>query len=297
MRPDRLITLNVVQPCRWVAHGFKSLVIRNPSPDRCLPILMYHSIAEKNEGGMPAYYQTTTHPKVFARQMALLKAEGFQGVDLSTGLAWLKSANPDSHVRPVAITFDDGFRNFFTEAFPVLQQQGFTATMFLATAFISQPRRRFKDTECLAWDEVCELRKGGMRFGSHTVNHPRLTDLSWPEIEHELRTSKSELEQHLGEPATTFAYPFAFPQSDRSFRQSFKNLLIEAGYDCCVTTEIGRVKLGDDLHHLKRLPVNSLDDAALFQAKLAGAYDWLANGQATFKTLKRMKGRHSPTAN
>jgi len=308
MRPDRLITLNVVQPCRRVASRFRSLITRDPSPNRCLPVLMFHSIADDPETAVSAYYQTTTKPEVFARQMARLKTEGFQGVDLSTGLTWLKSSSPGSSVRPVAITFDDGFRNFYTEAFPVLQRQKFTATMFLPTAFIAgtqsksgdaksemppspgqlrPARRQFNGRECLTWDEVRELRKAGIQFGSHTVHHPRLVTLSWPEIERELRDSKNELERQLGEPVTTFAYPFAFPQSDRAFRQAFRNLLTGAGYDCCVTTEIGRVKPGDDPYCLKRLPVNSLDDATLFRAKLAGDYDWLAYPQEMIKKFKR----------
>lgn len=300
MRADRIITLNIVQPCRRVASGFKSWGSAAGSAGRYLPVLMYHSIADQREPGVPAYFQTTTRPMAFAHQMSQLKASGFQGVDLSRGLAWLNSDRQDSGLRPVAITFDDGFRNFLTEAFPVLRREGFGATMFLPTAFINEPRRRFKDLECLTWDEVKDMRKAGMEFGSHTVNHPRLVELSRPEIEKELRDSKSELEQRLGERVATFAYPYAFPQSDRAFCQSLRELLVQAGYDCCMTTEIGRVKAGDDPYTLKRLPVNSLDDAALFEAKLAGHYDWLGTGQATVKVLKRLKGRsrrkHSGTA-
>jgi hypothetical protein len=61
---------------------------------------------------------------------------------------------------------------------------------------------------------------------------------------------------------------------------------MEAGYACCATTELGRVKMGDDLYRLKRLPANSLDDAAFFRAKLEGAYDWLALPQAIVKRSK-----------
>jgi peptidoglycan/xylan/chitin deacetylase (PgdA/CDA1 family) len=139
----------------------------------------------------------------------------------------------------------------------------------------------------LTWNEVRELRQAGIQFGSHTVNHPRLVELPWREIAEELRESKQELEQQLGEPVTTFAYPFAFPQAKRAFVRDFRRLLAEIGYTCCATTELGRVGLGDDPYRLKRLPANSLDDPGLFRAKLEGCYDWLGLAQAMIKTVKR----------
>jgi peptidoglycan/xylan/chitin deacetylase (PgdA/CDA1 family) len=188
--------------------------------------------------------------------------------------------------KTVVITFDDGFRDCYTQAFPALREHGFTATIFLPTAFIQDARRCFKGAECLTWEEARELRRAGLEFGSHTVNHPRLVELGWQEIERELRDSKDQMEQQLAEPVRTFAYPFAFPQNDRAFAEAFRGLLMQTGYTCCATTEIGRVKTGDDPFRLKRLPANSLDDEKFFRAKLEGGYDWLAWPQAALKKLK-----------
>jgi peptidoglycan/xylan/chitin deacetylase (PgdA/CDA1 family) len=200
--------------------------------------------------------------------------------------------------KPVVLTFDDGFRDFYTEAFPVLQTHGFTATVFLPTAFIGDDRRQFRPStlnyqlsttkDCLTWPEVLELRRHGIHFGSHTVNHPKLVELDWPEIAAELSNSKSEIEQQLGEPATTFCYPYAFPQTDHQFVHRFTDLLSDTGYRSCATTALGRVRPGTDPFRLKRLPANSLDDLALFAAKLDGAYDWLAAPQSAAKALKAL---------
>ena len=76
--------------------------------------------------------------------------------------------------RLAVITFDDGFRDFLTAAWPSLSEFGFTATVFLPTGSIAGQRATFQDRECLTWDEVRTLRREGITFGSHTVSHPSL---------------------------------------------------------------------------------------------------------------------------
>jgi peptidoglycan/xylan/chitin deacetylase (PgdA/CDA1 family) len=130
-----------------------------------------------------------------------------------------------------------------------------------------------------------------MHFGSHTVNHPKLYDLSWPEIESETTVSKERIQQELQEEVTSFAYPYAFPQEDRRFTQRLAGVLRKAGYRHCATTVIGRPQAGDDPFCLKRLPANSGDDQRLLAAKLNGAYDWLGIVQRIFRVLKRGHSR------
>ena len=315
MRLDRFITLNLMQPLR------RMRITHHVSRITSLPILMYHSISGEPEPGVPAYYQTNTSPAVFRQHMEFLACQSYKTVSLdqlvtrlTMGLQDYRTMVPQDHgttmpPRPmsafsfqlspfpklVCITFDDGFRDFFTEAFPILQNHGYTATMFLPTAFIrdsssasiraSSPFRN-PQSAFLSWSEIIELRQAGIQFGSHTVNHPKLVELSWSGIQSELSNSKSDIEQHLGEPVSAFCYPFAFPQTDRSFANSFRDLVVQTGYSCCTTTELGRVHPGSDPFRLKRLPANALDDNALLAAKLEGAYDWLAAPQSAVKTIK-----------
>lgn len=275
MRIDRFITLRVARPLRKIG--------RRPQARR-LPILMYHSVSEDAETGVGAYYRVTTNPLRFAEQMQWLADAGLRGVSLAEGLAWRESGARDE-ARPVAITFDDGFRDFYTSAYPALAKHGFTATMYLPTAFIHQERRTFKTRECMTWTEVTELHRAGIEFGSHTVNHPKLVDLSWAEIEREVVESKNEIENRLHGEISAFAYPYAFPQSNRRFANRLAELLKAAGYTNNVTTAIGHCTATSNQWELPRLPVNAMDDRALFQAKLAGDYEWVGAFQLLRKKL------------
>jgi peptidoglycan/xylan/chitin deacetylase (PgdA/CDA1 family) len=275
MRLDRALSVYVFRPAQ------RAVPARSTG---ALPILMYHGISNEPERGS-AYYKVNTSPAMFDRQMAFLKERGYQTIALSEAVRLLsrrESAGP----KRIVISFDDGYRNFYTHAFPILQKYGFSATMFLPTAYIATTRALFKGIECMTWDEVRELRKAGIEFGSHTVTHPKLVELNWNDVERELRESKTVMETQLGARVTAFAYPFAFPQTKTRFVQKFGDALVEHGYRCCLTTEVGRVRPGDNVYRLKRLPVNTEDDIDLFRAKLEGGYDWLALPQAVVKRMK-----------
>ncbi len=246
---------------------------------------MYHSISTDPEPGFSSYYKVCTSPRRFAEQMEWLAGHGWRGVGVTRGLA-ATGAGSFPREKFVGITFDDGFRDFLTEAFPVLQRHGFSATMYLPTNFIADSPRPFKSRECLTWPEVAELHHAGIEFGSHTASHPELVRLDRSQIERELRDSRAAIASRLGSHVPAFAYPFAFPQADEKFVTGFRDALRTAGYESCVTTEIGIVAPGDNPLGLRRLPANNCDDPALFRAKLDGDYDWLRIPQLLSKRTK-----------
>jgi peptidoglycan/xylan/chitin deacetylase (PgdA/CDA1 family) len=255
---------------------------------------MYHSVSNSKEMYRHPYYHTSTSPEVFAEHMKLLAANGYSAVSIGEAVKILENpvapnARPSETLsnKRIVITFDDGFRDFYTNAFPALQQFGFTATVFLATGFIDQGLR-FNGQACLSWDEVRELKKYGVSFGSHTVNHRVLSTVSKKEFEYELVCSKERIESELGEQVEPFSYPFAFPEANYAHVESLIAILAKSGYRCGVTTRIGTASRDDNVFCLKRIPVNSLDDPLLFAAKLEGAYDWLHSVQTLFKKSREL---------
>ena len=278
IRLDRALTLFLFGPLA---------ALRDSKNQRRLPILMYHSISNDPERGVRPYYRTCTSRAVFAKHLELLRARGFRVVTISRGLEWLqeREAGPE---KVAVLTFDDGFRDFYTTAAPLLSEYGCGATMFLPTAYIGVRPNTFKGRECMTWNEVRELNNAGIEFGSHTVNHPKLYGLNWTQLRVEIEQSKTIIEDELGEPIRTFAYPYAFPGADRQFVEAFVELLKGAGYKCGVTTTIGRVRPNDNPFTLGRLPVNGLDDPRLLVAKLEGRYDWMAGPQNVFKRAQQL---------
>lgn len=273
-RFDRFATLYLVNPLR-----------RSASPDKpAIPILMYHSISDDAETVHP-YYRTSTSPQQFALQMKYLHENGYTACSPAQAIQQLQQqAQPGA--KHVVITFDDGFRDFYQHAFPALSQYGFSAMMFLPTAYIGDRTLQFKGKDCLTWAEVRELNNHGILFGSHTVTHPQLRELSVPALNEEIANSKATIEEKLGSAVDSFAYPYAFPQTDSDFTSMLRDSLRRAGYQNGVSTIVGRMDRNSEPLFLERLPVNSCDDQALLSAKLAGAYDWISTSQYVTKMVK-----------
>jgi peptidoglycan/xylan/chitin deacetylase (PgdA/CDA1 family) len=266
-RLDRLLTL----------YCFRPLGKLRPATKPAVPILMYHSISPEEEYVHP-YYRINTSPAVFADQMRYLGEQGYRTISLQE----LHDKAP--HAKNVVLTFDDGYADFYTSAFPVLQRYGFTATVFLPTNYIGSESFNRKNT--LTWPQVAELQRSDISFGSHTHTHPQLRNLSRAEVRRELVLSKEILENKLGRSVTLFSYPYRFTENLAAFVRFLEKELQRAGYTQGVTTRIGCHHSMDNPFFMKRLPINTCDDLSFFKAKIEGNYDWLSIAQVITKRLK-----------
>jgi peptidoglycan/xylan/chitin deacetylase (PgdA/CDA1 family) len=234
---------------------------------------MYHSISDNLFGMSHPYFHINTLPEVFSAQMRWLRNSGFRTIGLPEVLTGLQTGADFS--KTVAITFDDGYRDFYTDALPVLKQCGFTATLFLATDRIRNTPARIEGADYLTWSDVRELHAEGIYFGSHTVTHPDMRSLAPEQLEYELGRSKEVLEEHLGAPVESFSHTFGFPEEDKDYARYLADVLCNLGYEHGVSTILGRANRKSNRFFLPRLPINSFDDHWLFRAKLQGGYDWL----------------------
>lgn len=185
-----------------------------------VPVLMYHEIADTSE--TPS--RLAVSPAVFADQLAYLRDGGFTAItagELSAILSDDAGKLPD---RPVVLTFDDGYGDFYTHGLPLIKQNGFTATIFMTTAWIGQDGEK----RMLSWHELGEVEQAGIEIGAHTVKHPKLDLLPEKLAREELRVSKIQLEEHLGQEVPGLAYPFGY--SNARVRQMARDLGYVYGY-------------------------------------------------------------------
>lgn len=192
----------------------------------------------------------------FARQLEYVGST-FEPVSLSEAVERLRSGRVRG--RELVMTFDDGFKNQLRAAL-LLAEHGMSACFFLITDLVSAGSERTaqicherlhlpRPVQPLDWEDAAELLELGHEVGSHTRSHPNLVDLGPAKLEEELRSSKEELEQRLGQPVAHLSAPYG----DRArFSSGVAQAARAVGYSSCSTAIRGRNVAGDDVFSLRR---------------------------------------------
>ena len=198
-----------------------------------VPILYYHSVMLEfgNEVRMP--------PDQFEAQMAYLQGKGYHSVSLDQ-LYQAQYRGGALPTKPFVITFDDGYADNYTTAYPVLKRHGFTATVFMVSSYIN-------GEGFMSWPQLKELAANGWEIEGHTVNHHYLSKQNVTTVLNELRSSKELLERELGRPVEFFAYPFG------DFNPAVAQAVRNTGYLMAVTTERGWANHDTDSWHVHRV--------------------------------------------
>jgi len=211
---------------------------------------MYHQIGEPAAKGAP-YRSLTVHPAAFRRQMNWLRRLGYQGLSMRDILPYVRG---EKQGKVVGITFDDGYRNVYQNALPVLKQNGFTATNYfvvhqLGGGNVWDYEEGIAHSDLMSREKMLDWAQQGMEVGSHTLDHPRLPDLSEADAVAQIRGSREALEQAVGEPVTAFCYPYGAENT------AIRDLARNAGYTNATTTARGLARPDDDPMGLPRVIV------------------------------------------
>jgi peptidoglycan/xylan/chitin deacetylase (PgdA/CDA1 family) len=200
---------------------------------QAVPILYYHSVMQENgnELRMP--------PEQFEAQMAYLQDKGYQSVSLEQ-LYQASYKGGTLPAKPFVITFDDGYVDNYTTAFPILTKHGFTATIFMVTSYIN-------GEGFMSWHQLKELVANGWEIEGHTTNHPYLTKMDPSTVISELNPSKELLEKELGQTVNFFAYPYG------DLNANVVQALKDTGYLMAVTTERGWADVKADAWRVHRV--------------------------------------------
>jgi peptidoglycan/xylan/chitin deacetylase (PgdA/CDA1 family) len=220
-------------------------------------ILMYHSIGYNN-----VFF--TVRPEEFKWQMNYLKENKFNVVWIDEIIEYLKD-DRDIPQRTVALTFDDGYQDFYNNAFPVLESLRFKSTVFLPTDYIGREMINSSKISLplLNWKQIRDLHKNGLvKFGPHGIKHVHLTELDSNGIVYEINESRRLIKEHLGEVCNVFCYPRG--------KYNLKVMHKLACYDftAAVTVERGIVNHSANVLTLKRNSIDSSTTRAQFIGKL-----------------------------
>jgi peptidoglycan/xylan/chitin deacetylase (PgdA/CDA1 family) len=222
-----------------------------------VPILMYHFISKPPANADVYRKDLSVTPENFEEQLAYLKEEGFTSITLDDLLDYLAGRRDSLPEKPIILTFDDGYVDNYTNAFPLLQKYGFVASFALVTQSID-----FADPNYMSWENVIEMHQAGMKFASHTYRHPDLRDRDVDFLIYEIIGSKEAIEARINEPIRYFVYPAG------QYDQLVIDVLKSADFWAALTIEFGVEQSYSDRFEMPRVRIRGNDTPAQFIAKV-----------------------------
>ena len=180
----------------------------NPQKIRCAALL-YHHVGPLTAGMYP---KMSIEPRQFERQVGWLKRRGYASILPSDWLTW-HSGTAVLPEKPVMITFDDAYADIAEYALPVLKHYGFTATIFVVTERVGatnswDTQNGYASLPLMTKEQILRWSAEGFAFDAHGRTHRDLTKLDDAALANEIAGSASDLEELLGTPTTSFAYPY-----------------------------------------------------------------------------------------
>lgn len=248
---------------RVVPRGAVGLaVVSKPLNTDRLPILMYHRVAPN---GVPSMGRFRVTPNAFEAHLRYLRDAGYRSTTLEEWRAAQEARRPIAG-RRVLLTFDDGYVDFHTYAWPLLKHYGFSAIVFLVANHVGASNDwdhiYGEQVPLMDWNDIRSLQRQGIAFGSHTASHSPLTALSAEDVVREGARSRAILARELGAPISAIAYPYG------DLDPTVQHLIGACGYRFGLSCRPGLSALQDSALALPRIEVTGDDNLKTFAAKL-----------------------------
>jgi peptidoglycan/xylan/chitin deacetylase (PgdA/CDA1 family) len=258
---------------------------------KTVPVLLYHSVCADPA---PLMRDWSTTPERFRDHLAMIKREGYEALTVSDYAARLRSAAPHDLAHVVVITFDDGFADFVESAAPALLEAGIPSTLYVSTAYVGATSSWLGpdgEQKMLTWDMIAELPTFGVEIGAHAHHHVALDELDPAEAQVEIVQSKNLLENAIGTPIESFAYPHGY------HGRAVKEMVRLAGFTNACGVKHALSGPGDDLFGLARIivPHEADGDALLGLMKsMHRATRYETPKTKAWRVVRRSKARHQP---
>ncbi|MGL4365237.1 MAG: polysaccharide deacetylase family protein [Cetobacterium sp.] len=238
-----------------------------------MPVIMYHRvIKDESEKGVHGTYVTVEQ---FEEQMKYLKKKGYETVTFKDLLNNRYKQRFDKDKKWIMLTFDDGYKDNYENAFPILKKYQFKGIIYVLDGIeynkwdVDNPGNPEKRFTLMNQEELLEMQNYGIEFGGHTSTHPRLADLSIENVKSEIINSKSNIEKIIGRELLSFAYPYG------SLNEEVKRIPQEAGYKFAVATDSGSIVFSDDLFEIRRIGIFPTNNLFNFKRKVSGKYNFI----------------------
>jgi peptidoglycan/xylan/chitin deacetylase (PgdA/CDA1 family) len=221
----------------WIAQG---------PGDITVPIILYHRIDVS-----PIDSRYYVKPEKFEEQMKLLHDWGYTSITTSMLIDAINNG-ASLPPRPILLTMDDGNLDNYTNVFPIMQKYGFTGVLYIVGNYIGAK-------DYMTVDQILEMHNAGWEVGSHSMNHFDLTKLEPDPLRYEVVGSRKALEEKLGVPVLTFAYPFG------AYNDSAVDYIKFAGYIGAMGASGYSPAQGKwNLYDLQRAEIKGSEDAKTF---------------------------------
>ena len=243
-----------------------------------IPILAYHSIDDSGS-------VISTSPERFRFQMQHLRDESFNVMSLEDVVKCLRDKVP-LPPRSVSITFDDGFDNLYSVAYPILKSCGFTATIFLVAGYCGKNNRWRGQPEgipildLLDWGRIREMADEGFDFGAHTMGHADLSTLPIEQAREEIVNSKLMIQERLGKPVQFFVYPYGITNREIE-------AIVRMHFQGACGVNLGFANMGSNIYELPRIEMFYFSNNNFFKSVGTPIFSAYIFSRRTLRSVRR----------